>query len=110
MSDLDTFDPEAVALALGGRIAENLTDWERQERAKAWEVYFAQMAAEKRRQQRREEARQIRVLKAMQRAGLPIRAATVDGVAVELGQVEKVEAGPVTELDQWIGKQRARSS
>jgi hypothetical protein len=58
------------------------------EKAEALIADAAHLVAEKRRAQRRERAREIATIKAMQRAGLPVRRAVVDGVPVELGQPE----------------------
>jgi hypothetical protein len=43
------------------------------------------MQAWKRQAQRREEKRQIAVIKAVQKAGLPVRRATIEGVDLEFG-------------------------
>jgi hypothetical protein len=60
----------------------------RDERAEADAKYLRAMAAINKRARRRELAREIATIKAMQKAGLPVRRAVVDGVTVELGQVE----------------------
>jgi hypothetical protein len=59
----------------------------------------AEAAAYKRQLQRREEKRQIAVIKAMQKAGLPIKRAVVEGVAVEFGRPELEPPGPFTEIE-----------
>jgi hypothetical protein len=74
------------------------------ERRDALFAEAAEAAAEKRRDQRKRLAREIATIKAMQKAGVPVRAATIDGVKLEFGgQAEAPDAkSNVTELDQWI--------
>ena len=48
----------------------------------------ARKRRERRQDQRREEARQLRLIKAVQKAGLPVKRAVIGGVAVEFGQPE----------------------
>ena len=77
------------------------------ERAEAAIAVAAEMAAYKRHAQRREEARQLRLAKAALRAGLPVKAATIGGVALEFGQPAPAEpliaAGDVNEWDLDLG-------
>lgn len=69
---------------------------------------IAQVEALKRRQRRREETRQIRIVKAAQKAGLQVKCAVIDGVAVEFGQPEAIPATPPL-LDELETTEQLRS-
>jgi hypothetical protein len=87
MIDLDNLDPEAVALALGGRVVDD-DPWSIRQQREADAEFIRAMAALERRQRRERLAREIAVIKAMQKAGLPVRRATIEGVELEFGQPE----------------------
>jgi len=67
--------------------------------------YARAMAAISRRERKEQLAREIAVIKAMQKAGLPVRRATIEGVDLEFGQPEPARAAPVNgtagDLNEW---------
>jgi hypothetical protein len=63
-------------------------DWSIFTAAERLEAEIAVTMAFERKQASRELAREIATIKAMQKAGLPVRRAVVDGIAVEFGQPE----------------------
>ena len=71
MIDLDGLDPEALALALGGRIVDD-DPWSIRERRERDAEYFRAMAALQRRERRERLAREIAVVKTIEKAGLPV--------------------------------------
>jgi hypothetical protein len=94
----DDLDLDYV-LGPGERYADD--DWSpfsAAERRESLMAYAAQDAAYKRKQQRRELAREIATIKAMQKAGLPVKRAVVDGVTVELAP-EIGHAPPPAEVE-----------
>ena len=102
-----TDDPDGPDLSGYDPQFSSSTAEERRESAIA-EV--AETAADKRHLQRREEARQIRLIKAVQKAGLPVRRAVIEGVAVEFGRPAPEPAAPegatdvgLTEWDIELG-------
>jgi hypothetical protein len=111
--DYSGIDPDS-----GIRWGDSWSVFTREERAEAWRVWGAAYAADRRREQRREEKRQIRVIKAAMKAGLPVRRAIVDGVTVELdkvtatparGSAVELRGEPADEVEAWIKKQVARA-
>jgi hypothetical protein len=104
MIDLDNLDPEAVALALGGRVVDD-DEWSARQRREADAEFIRAMAALERRQRRERLAREIAVIKAMQKAGLPVRRATIEGVDLEFGQPEAAGKTPVNgtagDFNEW---------
>jgi hypothetical protein len=92
-----------LALALGGRIVDDDPWWIRERRERDAE-YLRAMVALQRRERRDRLAREIAVIKAVQKAGLPIRRATLEGVAVECGQPESGLAPTLTPLEAWKAK------
>ena len=104
MIDPDNLDPEAVALALGGRIVDD-DPWSIRQQRQADAEYARAMAALERRKRRERLAREIAVIKAMQKAGLPVRRATVEGVDLTFGQPAAEKAAPVNgtaaEFNEW---------
>jgi hypothetical protein len=61
-----------------------------------------------RRNRRERIDRALKVIKAAQKAGLPVKGATIEGVALEFG--EPGGSAITTELDQWIAKQHGANS
>jgi hypothetical protein len=104
MIDPDDLDPEAVALALGGRVVDD-DPWSIREQRQADAEYFRALAALQRRERRERLAREIAVIKAMQKAGLPVRRATIEGVDLEFGQPEAAGKTPVNgtagDFNEW---------
>ena len=99
------FDPDHV-LGVGEHFVDDDPRSIRERRERDAE-YFRAMSALQRRERRQEEARQIRVIKAMQKAGLPVKRATVAGVDLEFGQPEAAgKAAPDDEVEAWIRKQQ----
>jgi predicted Fe-S protein YdhL (DUF1289 family) len=102
---LSGFTAEDFACAGLHRVADGFEDWSiftAAERHESLIAAVAQEAALQRRGRRQEEARQIRVIKAMQKAGLPVSRAVVSGVDLEFSQ-----AGPaatLTPLEAWKAK------
>ena len=105
MIDLDGLDPEALALALGGRIVDD-DPWSIRERRERDAEYFRAMAALQRRERRERLAREIAVVKTIEKAGLPVRRAVIEGVAVEFGRPAPEPAAPDDEVEAWIRKQQ----
>lgn len=111
MSDLDNLTAQDLA-CLGLHRADDQWSFEAIEREidpdaddRALMAFAASSAALQRRERRERQAREIAVVKAVQKAGLPVRRAVIDGVDLEFGEPEAAgKAAPVTELDQWIAK------
>jgi hypothetical protein len=113
MIDLDNLDPEAVALALGGRVVDD-DEWSARQRREADAEFIRAMAALERRKRRERLAREIAVIKTMQKAGLPVRRATIEGVDLEFGQPEPAKAAPdeatINPWDELYATQQERPS
>lgn len=71
------FSPEAIA--------------RRKARDEAYQDYARVEERYKRRDRRREGARQLAVVEAAQKAGLPVKSATIGGVEMEFGAAEEIE-------------------
>jgi hypothetical protein len=53
-------------------------------------------------------AKGLRVIKAMEKAGKPVKAATIDGVELQFGAPESApKTAPDNEVEAWIARQRA---
>ncbi len=99
------FDPDRV-LGVGEHFVDDDPRSVRKER-EADDEYIRAMAALQRRERRERLAREIAVIKAMQKAGLPVRRATVAGVDLEFGSPEAAgKAAPDDEVEAWIRKQQ----
>jgi hypothetical protein len=85
--DLGDFTAEDLACAGFRRVGdgEDLIMFTTAERHASLIAAITHIEALKCRQRRREEARQIRIIKAAQKAGLPVKRAVIDGVTVEFG-------------------------
>jgi hypothetical protein len=97
MSDdlyLDAHDIDALRSIGWHIVGDARSEALRHERRDSLIAAVAQIEALKRRERRREEARQIRLVKAAQKAGLQVMRAVIDGIAVELGQPEAIPATP----------------
>jgi predicted Fe-S protein YdhL (DUF1289 family) len=97
--DLDISKLSAEDLACAGlyRVDDGSQNWSiftAAERRESLIAGGAHIEALKRRQRRREEGRQIRVVKAAQKAGLQVKCAVIGGVTVEFGQPEAIAATP----------------
>jgi hypothetical protein len=67
--------------------------------------YLRAVALIGRRERRERLAREIGVVKALQKAGLSVKKATIDGVGVEFGQPEAAKnAAALTPLEAWKAK------
>jgi hypothetical protein len=88
-------------------------DWRSpEERREAAFAYAKQLVAWKRQDRRRELAREIATVKALAKAGLPIKRAIIDGLVVELGQPDAPPTPPaatLTALEAWRAKHARRS-
>jgi hypothetical protein len=80
------------------------------ERAESAKAVIALHEAWKREDRRQAAKREIATLKALRKAGLPVRRAVVDGVTVELGEVEAETRATLTPLQAWRAKKNARRS
>jgi hypothetical protein len=99
------FDPDRV-LGIGEHFVDD-DPWSIRQRRQADVEYAQAMAALQRRERRERLAREIAVIKAMQKAGLPVRRATVAGVDLEFGSPEAAgKAAPDDEVEAWIRKQQ----
>ena len=80
-------------------------EWSVRERRERLDEYFRAMAALQRRERPERLAREIAVVKAAQRAGLPVKAAIVEGVALTFGDPEAAgKAATLTPLEAWKAK------
>jgi hypothetical protein len=94
------FDPDHV-LGAGEHFVDD-DEWSVRQQREADAEYIRAMAALERRQRRERLAGEIAVIKAMQKAGLPVRRATVDGVDLEFGQPEPARpAAPDEPANPW---------
>ena len=103
LADLDAEDLSCLGLR---RVSDD--DWsvfsaaERRERDVE---YVRAMGAQKRRERREEQAREIAVIKAAQKAGLSVKRAVIGGVTVEFGQPEAAApTATLTPLEAWKAK------
>jgi|HubBroStandDraft_6_1064221.scaffolds.fasta_scaffold2472547_2 predicted Fe-S protein YdhL (DUF1289 family) len=111
IDDLDNLTAEDLACAGLHRVVDGFEDWSIFTVAERHELLIAAVAqneALKRRERRREEARQIRLVKAAQKAGLQVKRAVIDGVTVEFGQPEAIPATPPP-LDELETTEQLRS-
>jgi hypothetical protein len=86
---LSDFTAEDLACAGLHRAVDGCEDWSIFIAAEQHDSLIAAVAkveALKRRDRRQERAREIAAIKALQKAGLPVRSAVIDGVRVEFGQ------------------------
>jgi hypothetical protein len=104
MTAADELDLDAEACGVGFRHADD-DEWSVRERRARHDEYFRAMAALQRRERRERLARAIAVVKTAQKAGLPVKRATIEGVDLEFGQPEAAKApATLTPLEAWKAK------
>jgi hypothetical protein len=63
-----------------------------------------------RREQRERIAKGLAIIKAATRAGLQVKGAVIEGVAVEFGEPDTPQNAVMTPLEAWKEKRRARQA
>jgi glyoxylase-like metal-dependent hydrolase (beta-lactamase superfamily II) len=93
------FDPDHV-LGAGEHFVDD-DPWSIRQQREADVEYARAMAALQRRERRERLAREIAVVKAVEKAGLPVRRAVIDGVDLEFGQPEPKAAPDEATINPW---------